>query len=177
MKAKELNTGNRLKPAKTCAICNKPIAEIGGWRLVAQHLRGVKLSDKFQGGGNKDYPHQSFKLNETSNKYVVVWGEKSKWTIEAIQRIYNQYQYLLDPHGAVGLLAAESYLEENHPINPLIVLETAHPSKFLSAYEALDIQVHIPERLAIKAHAKDLSVNLPNDYSQFINWFFDAHNS
>ncbi|HPG06017.1 MAG: threonine synthase [Saprospiraceae bacterium] len=98
-------------------------------------------------------------------------------TIEAIQRIYNQYQYLLDPHGAVGLLAAESYLEENHPINPLIVLETAHPSKFLSAYEALDIQVHIPERLAIKAHAKDLSVNLPNDYSQFINWFFDAHNS
>lgn len=97
MKAKELNTGNRLKPAKTCVICNKSLAEVGGWRLVAQHLRGVKLSDKFQGGGNKDYPHQSFKLNETSDKYVVVWGEKSKWTIEAIQRVIDQYNHGFQP--------------------------------------------------------------------------------
>lgn len=96
-------------------------------------------------------------------------------TLEAIDRIHRDYNYLLDPHGAVGLLAAEEYQLDVHHHKPLIVLETAHPAKFLAAYETLNIQVEIPERLANKAQAEDLSVILPNDYTQFIEWFSESH--
>ena len=30
-----------------------------------------------------------------------------------IKKVYKKYQYLLDPHGAVGYLSLEKYLENN----------------------------------------------------------------
>jgi len=85
-------TPKTLKPAHCCVICNKTLDEIGGRRLVTQQLRGITLSDKYLGGGNKDYPHQSFKLSENPDEYVVVWGEKSLWTKAAINRGIKDYQ-------------------------------------------------------------------------------------
>ncbi|MEZ4895237.1 MAG: hypothetical protein R2806_00275, partial [Saprospiraceae bacterium] len=77
--------------------------------------------------------------------------------------------------GAVGYLAADQYNREHQEDQPLIVLETAHPAKFLAAYERLGIPVEIPQRLARQAEKKDLSITLPNDYSEFIDWFRSAH--
>jgi hypothetical protein len=79
-------------PAKTCIFCNKTLDEIGGKRLSAQQLRGVALSDKYKGGGNEDFPHQSVKLFDDSDTYMVVWGEKAKWTESAIAKAKNEYQ-------------------------------------------------------------------------------------
>lgn len=69
----------------------KKIEEIGGRRLIAQRLRGVTLSTKYQGGGNPDYPHQSTLLYDDLEIYNDVWGEKSMWTKEAIQRARQSY--------------------------------------------------------------------------------------
>jgi threonine synthase len=33
-------------------------------------------------------------------------------TIETMRRIYEDYEYVLDPHGAVGFYALEKYLEK-----------------------------------------------------------------
>jgi hypothetical protein len=81
-----------LKPAHSCVICNKTLDQIGGRRLVAQQLRGITLSNKYQGGGNKDYSYKSFKFSEDSDDYVVVWGEKSLWEKAAINRAISDYQ-------------------------------------------------------------------------------------
>ena len=42
----------------------------------------------------------------------------------------NKYNYILDPHCAVGSLGLEHFLKTNSCKNPGICLATAHPSKF-----------------------------------------------
>ncbi len=48
-------------------------------------------------------------------------------TLTAIRTYYRQYQYLPDPHTAVGLAVAERFLHEDEPT---LCLATAHPAKF-----------------------------------------------
>lgn len=50
-------------------------------------------------------------------------------TKQTILKVYEQYNYLLDPHGAVGYIALEEYLAK-HPNEKGFILETAHPVKF-----------------------------------------------
>ena len=52
----------------------------------------------------------------------------------AMLEIYNTYNYVADPHGAVGYLGCKSYLEKN-PNAHCVFLETAHPTKFLDIVE------------------------------------------
>jgi threonine synthase len=55
-------------------------------------------------------------------------------TKETLARVYRQNAYLLDPHGAVGFLALERYLQQ-HEGQKGYLLETAHPVKFPDAVE------------------------------------------
>ncbi len=57
-----------------------------------------------------------------------------KETRGAILEIFNTYDYVADPHGAVGYLGCKSYLKTN-PNAFCVFLETAHPAKFLSVVE------------------------------------------
>lgn len=57
-------------------------------------------------------------------------------TVAAIRQVYQQYHYLLDPHGAVGYLSLQRYLHD-HPDQNGIFLETAHPVKFPEAVERI----------------------------------------
>jgi len=50
-------------------------------------------------------------------------------TLEIIKEIYNSENYLLDPHGAVALLAADENKETLGDLK-LVCLATAHPAKF-----------------------------------------------
>ena len=56
-------------------------------------------------------------------------------TRKTIGEVYHQYNYVLDPHGAVGYYALQQYLLQ-HPNQHGIVLETAHPVKFPETVEA-----------------------------------------
>ena len=60
-------------------------------------------------------------------------------TLRVIQRYEEQYDYLLDPHTAVGVGVAEQ-----HPASvPTICLATAHPAKFTQTMEqAIGRSVH-----------------------------------
>ncbi len=55
-------------------------------------------------------------------------------TKDTMQKVYQEEGYLLDPHGAVGYLALQQYLQK-HPAEKGIVLETAHPVKFYDVVE------------------------------------------
>ena len=52
----------------------------------------------------------------------------------ALKEIFNQYNYVADPHGAVGYLGCKTYLK-THPKAHCVFLETAHPTKFLDVVE------------------------------------------
>ncbi len=74
-------------------------------------------------------------------------------TINTIKQVYDQQDYLLDPHGAVAYYALQKYLEQ-HPHEKGIFLETAHPVKFPACVEqALNKTIDIPESIA---HIMDL---------------------
>lgn len=57
-------------------------------------------------------------------------------TEKIIDEVYRTYNYMLDPHGAVGYAAMEKYLEE-HQSERGIILETAHPVKFPASVEKI----------------------------------------
>ena len=71
-------------------------------------------------------------------------------TKEAMKFLYSEYNYIADPHGAVGYLGLKKY-QANHPNSYGIFLETAHPVKFLDVVEAT-----IPEKLPIPRQIKSV---------------------
>ncbi len=96
-------------------------------------------------------------------------------TRAAIRDIKSLYQYEIDPHGAVGWLAARKW-RAAHPATPTIVLETAHPAKFLEVMEAElgHGSIKIPERLACLADRPGQAHPLGTNESAFHEWLKKA---
>jgi len=70
-------------------------------------------------------------------------------TKNTIAKIFNETNYVLDPHGAVGFLALQHYLN-GQPGKKGFFLETAHPSKFYDVIEQVThTEVEIPESIKI----------------------------
>jgi len=90
-------------------------------------------------------------------------------TIEMMKSTYEKYNYVIDPHGAVGLLALEEFISENNIEEySSVVFETAHPAKFKDTVEnALGIDVELPEVLQKCISKEKKSTKLSNDYSEF----------
>jgi threonine synthase len=89
-------------------------------------------------------------------------------TINAIQYVYRKYNYLMDPHGAVGYLGLQNYLQQTSENVNGIFIETAHPAKFLdSVEEAISTKVEIPENLKSALHKQKNVVKLSNLFSSF----------
>lgn len=65
---------------------------------------------------------------------------------DAIQYVYQTYNYTMDPHGAVAYLALSQY-QDKHSCNG-IFLETAHPAKFFEEIETiLNKKIELPRHL------------------------------
>ena len=68
-------------------------------------------------------------------------------TKQTLLDVYNQHNYLCDPHGAVAYRALEDYLQLN-PNDKGIFLETAHPVKFYDVVEPVIGQtVEVPDSI------------------------------
>jgi threonine synthase len=70
------------------------------------------------------FKHQFPELKNKLTSYSISDEE----TIVTIKQVVEQFDYTLDPHGAVGYLALERYLE-NDSAKKGVFLETAHPDK------------------------------------------------
>ncbi len=89
-------------------------------------------------------------------------------TLNAIKQVHQKYNYVFDPHGAVGFLALQKYLKENPGDYNSIILETAHPAKFLETVEkAIDSKIEIPERLKICLNKEKISIKISNKFEKF----------
>jgi threonine synthase len=88
-------------------------------------------------------------------------------TLSAIKDLFLKYNYIIDPHGAVGYLALKKYFENNpNPKRIGIVAETAHASKFLDIVEnAINNKVEIPNRLKIVLEKEKRSIKLDNKFN------------
>ncbi len=92
-------------------------------------------------------------------------------TEEAMRQVFSKFGYIIDPHGAVGILALQAYLTmANEPMKG-VVLETAHPAKFLPDVERiLGRKVEVPERLAELSEREKYAVQLGTSFGPFKEW-------
>jgi threonine synthase len=92
-------------------------------------------------------------------------------TRAAIRTVKSIHDYEIDPHAAVGWLAAQKW-RSSHPGSATVTLETAHPAKFPDVMEAeLGAgAVEVPERLAVLADREKVATRLPADKAAFRDW-------
>lgn len=83
-----------------------------------------------------------------------------------MKRVYDDFGYTLDPHGACGYQALEDYLSENQVG---IFLETAHPAKFTETVEAVigNGNVPLPDKLAAFMKGEKLSISMGKTFEEF----------
>jgi threonine synthase len=87
-------------------------------------------------------------------------------TKQTIGEVYKKYEYILDPHGAVGYLALEKYLSDNKGKKGFF-LETAHPVKFPDSVESiLGHTLEIPESVEYLLEKEKKSVKIEPAYQQ-----------
>ena len=88
-------------------------------------------------------------------------------TEDALKEVYQNYNYIIDPHGAVGYYALKEYIK-SHPDTFGVILETAHSSKFKPDVERiLDRSIEVPERLSIMANKEKVSIEMSTGYEEF----------
>lgn len=99
--------------------------------------------------------HNQFPQLKEKFSSVSITDEETKATMK---RVFDDYGYTLDPHGAVGFLALENYLQK-HPELKGIFLETAHPVKF---YDVVEPVLH--QKIALPESVKEI-IDLPKKSS------------
>ncbi len=86
-------------------------------------------------------------------------------TADTMRKVYEEHDYILDPHGAVGFKALTDHLQE-HPGKRGIFLETAHPVKFDSVTEILGTQGSVPAGVRELFGKEKVTIEMTNDYAR-----------
>ncbi len=93
-------------------------------------------------------------------------------TCDTIAECYKNTGYLLDPHTATGVFAAQEYASSTSDSGPIVTLATAHPAKFPEAI----VKSGVASSAELPAHMRDLFDReerftvLPNDISAVQNY-------
>ena len=89
------------------------------------------------------FQHDHQRLCETISSISVSDAE----TLSTMKAVYDEFQYMLDPHAAVAYSALKDHLKDN-PEKKGIILGTAHPVKFPTVVqEAIGHTPVVPESL------------------------------
>ncbi|MDO1500448.1 threonine synthase [Winogradskyella maritima] len=107
---------------------------------------------------------------ETLSKNLSSYSFTDEETKSALLELYNDNNYIADPHGAVGYLGAKAYLKK-HSDAHVCVLETAHPTKFLDVVEDVtQTKVELPEQIKAVMDKEKVSIKIStyNDLKKFL---------
>ena len=139
-----LETGN-YNPKKSVATLSNAM-DVGD---PSNFVRILQLFDKEFASLKKVMSSYSFSDEETK---------------AILARVYHNNKYLMDPHGAVGYGALETYLQSNARLKGLF-LETAHPVKFYDVVEpVIGDKVAVPGSVTGLLKLKKESVRMDSKY-------------
>lgn len=116
------------------------------------------------------FHHQFPQLKEKLSAYSITDGE----TKATMKRVFDQYGYILDPHGSVGYCALGKYFAGGSPTHlsgglPAkgMILETAHPVKFYDVVEpVLNQQIDLPQAVKTIMHLPKQVKQIENVYEE-----------
>ncbi|HOO84369.1 MAG TPA: threonine synthase [Prolixibacteraceae bacterium] len=103
---------------------------------------------------------------EAISEHIIGYRYSDNEIRTIIKKVYEKYDYLLDPHGACGYEALNQYLNNNQLG---VFLETAHPAKFTETVEAVVGigNVPLPQKLAEFMKGEKLSIPMSNQFDEF----------
>ena len=91
-------------------------------------------------------------------------------TKEMMKDIYNKFNYISEPHGAIGYLGLKKHSLHEDEFG--IFLETAHPVKFLEVVEAtLPVSVEIPSQIKKVMNKEKVAIQIASykELKMFLN--------
>jgi threonine synthase len=99
-------------------------------------------------------------LRELQETYLAASADDSE-TVAAIARVHRESAILIDPHTAVGVVAAEKLTKWLK--GPVVLLATAHPAKFTPAItQAIGKTAELPPKLDRLMVQEERYTVLPN---------------
>jgi threonine synthase len=111
-------------------------------------------------------------LNLYSSTWNTIRGEivgasfTDDQTVQGLKDIYAKYNYVADPHGAIGYLSCVENLNKDEQF---VFLETAHPIKFADTIkDALGIDIPLPDSILNNNEKK--SIYIQSDYLYLKNY-------
>ena len=136
------------------------IATISNAMDVGNPSNFARIIDLYSSGNGQ----KSSTWNIIKEEIRGYWYDDKK-TKKGIEEVYNKYNYIIDPHGAIGYLALKEF-QESTTNTVGIILETAHPSKFKNTViESINNDFDIPERLNKLANIEGRSVNMEANFN------------
>jgi threonine synthase len=88
-------------------------------------------------------------------------------TREAIQDVFDQYNYVVCPHTAIAWRALKEWQKEHTDITG-VFLSTAHPCKFPDVFpEEIAAAIQVPEQVKAMEQKEKQSVSLSNNFEDF----------
>ena len=109
---------------------------------------------------------------DTLKENLSSYSYSDEETKDAMLEIYNDFNYVADPHGAVGYLGCKAYLKEN-PNAHCVFLETAHPTKFLDVVEdVIKEKQPLPEQIKSVMDNEKVSIKI-STYQELKNFLLN----
>ena len=103
------------------------------------------------------------------------WSFTDTETREMIKSIHEQFDYIIDPHTAVGFLGLKKYEGMVQGKYKGVVISTAHPAKFPESVEPVTGKsIKIPPQLAQYLDRKKQAIPMSTDYGEFRQYLFDT---
>jgi threonine synthase len=107
---------------------------------------------------------------QTISEKISGYTVSDEITKQTIAQVYQQDNYVLDPHGAVAYYALQEYLKI-HQEKKGMILETAHPVKFPDTVEeAIGKSIEIPEAVKPLFQLEKKSVLIEPNFTDLKNW-------
>jgi len=132
----------------------KAIATISNAMDVGDPSNFVRILELFH--------HQFKDLSDTLSSESISDEETRK----TISEVYQNENYLLDPHGAVAYAALRNFLQK-HSQQKGIILETAHSVKFYDVVEpVINKKIPVPENVAAILSKEKRSTFMEADFEQ-----------
>jgi threonine synthase len=151
---------------------NKVVPDYFSNRIFTPKPSMSTISNAMDVGNPSNFPRILDLYNdnfEILSSDVTTYSFTDDETKVAMKEVFNNCNYILDPHGAVGYLGLKKYISEKKQSDFTgIFLETAHPGKFSEVVEeTLNIKLTLPDRLSAYLKGEKQSIPISSSFEKF----------
>ncbi|GAA5034502.1 threonine synthase [Marivirga lumbricoides] len=107
------------------------------------------------------------KGHDKMKKAIKGYSFTDEQTLQIMQNVYKEFDYLLDPHGAVAYGGLKEYLKTANKNEIGVLLETAHPCKFMETVKKVSKEDIYPDSASQFLNKEKKSIKMTADYNDF----------